>query len=121
MKLLIDRGQNIHGIYSWSFGPDWDIMINKWNIPFCDDQTMATVDELVTNSPNLIFCVTHIKHPFLIDGDSIGDGLTNTQRSIINDVAEITFKQQLREYFATRLQHRRHEVILYDFGKRLFS
>lgn len=84
-------------------------------MPVVPKEIMAQVDKIVTNSPNKVFCVTHIKHPLLLK--SYGATLPEKYNNVKE---EITFKQDLRHYFALRLQHRRYPVELYEFGKRLF-
>lgn len=61
-------------------------------------------------NPSKIFCVTHIKHPLLLE-DTAGKEIENYG---------LDYKRQLRNYFAVRLMHRKYEVELYEFGKRLF-
>jgi hypothetical protein len=121
MKLIIDRAQTKSGIYSVSFGPDFDILIfrEEFYLPSINKEIMSEVDRIITNSPNLVFCVTHIKHPLLIENCNPND--FSTRQGFFENIDEIIFRKKLRDYFAIRLIHRRYPVELYDFGKRLFK
>lgn len=117
MKLIIDRFSNNSNIYSFEFGPDFDISIGFWRIERQDDETMAEIDKIITKSVELKFCVLYIKHPFLLEQcEQPGYSSSNLWKGI----TEITFRKKLRDYFALRLLHRRHPVELYEFGRRLF-
>jgi hypothetical protein len=118
--LIVDRGQTKKGIYTFEFGVEQDILIGRWEIYMnaVKPDIMSQVDELVTNSPSKVFCVTHIKHPLLMEDYS--DDL-NTRSGFFGAVDEISIKKKLRNYFAVRLTYRRYPVELYDFGRRLFK
>lgn len=112
MKLIIDRGIDKPAIYSFSFGMDFDVLIGSWDIYInsIPKETMSDIDKIVTNSPDLVFCVTHIKHPLLLEG----------KFSLNDDYYGYSSCKDLREYFALRLIHRRYDLKLYEFGKRFF-
>ncbi|MFW6272697.1 MAG: hypothetical protein ACOC2U_02820 [bacterium] len=113
MILYIDRGITERGLYRFDFGIDFDILIASYAIQMNTvREDMATIDKIVTNSPSLVFCVTHIKHPMLLEKGS---------DSFPNGILKDFNRKKLRNYFALRLIHRRHEVKLYENGKRLFN
>ncbi len=116
MVLVIDRGIDKRGIYTYSLGIEFDVMIGSWDIYInsVPKETMADLDMIITKSPDLVFCVTHIKHPLLLEGRS------NDSKTIDTDFLEVV-RRNLREYFALRLIHRRYELKLYEFGKRIFN
>jgi hypothetical protein len=110
MKLIIDRCSTKRFIYSFGLGPDYDILVGQWNIPFVKcKETMSEIDRLITNSIDLKFCVLNLKHPLLIESN-------NSLEKFGHD-----YKPILREYFALRLIHRRFSVELIEVGKRLFD
>jgi hypothetical protein len=108
MKLIIDRFSTKKNIYSFGFGPDFDILVAQWNIPFVKcKETMAEIDRLISNSIDLKFCVLNLKHPLLIES-------TKDLEKYGHD-----YKPIIREYFALRLIYRRFPVELIEIGKRL--
>jgi len=120
MKLIIDRGSTDKDMYTVEFGPDFDVLIGTWSIwmKAVDKKTMAEADRIFTNSPNKVFCVTHIKHPLLLESYNEGPVTLQTFWPRVDDKM---LRQPLREYFALRLIHRRYPVDLYEIGKRLFN
>jgi len=118
MKLIIDRFSTNKKVYSFEFGPSFDISIGYWEIEKHDAKTMAEIDKIVTGSAELKFCVLYIKHPFLVEQYYEQD---NISANIWRGMTEITFRKQLRDYFALRLIHRRDNVELIEIGKRLFK
>jgi len=109
MKLIIDRSSTKKNIYSFGFGPEFDILVGQWNIQFIKcNETMAEIDRIITNSVDLKFCVLNLKHPLLIES-------TKDLERYGHD-----YKPILREYFALRLIYRRSEFQLIELGKRLF-
>jgi len=115
MILIVDRGSTKKDIYTYEFGVQQDVMIGSWDIYMnsIPKETMADLDMIITKSPDLVFCVTHIKHPLLVEGRS-------NDSTIATDFLEVV-RRNLREYFALRLIHRRYPVKLYEFGKRIFN
>lgn len=109
MKLIIDRMINQKGIYSVAFGPDFDVLIYKENfyINIIPKEIMSDIDLIVTNSPNLIFCVLYIKHPVIMKDYTI--------------FTEEHYKIKIRTFFAIRLKYRKHPVELFEDGRRLFK
>jgi len=116
MKLIINRGVSQKDIYQVSFGPDYDILIFDYSFPMnvVDTKVMKDIDYIVTNSPDLVFCVTHIKHPVLRK-----EYHTPNEQPFFGRCDSV-YKSQLRNYFAIRLRHRRQPVEVIDFGQRLF-
>jgi len=120
MKLIIDRFYEYKELYTVQFGMDYDVIIFKCDFPKSifsidtDDyaEVIKGIDKIITNSPNLVFCVTHIKHPLLLKNFKKQNPHWGTS---IED-----HKKKLRNFFAVRLKYRQHKVELIEFGRRLF-
>jgi hypothetical protein len=120
MVLIVDRGSTENGIYSFSFGADFDVLINTWKFPIhgIDKEELSDVDKIITNSISLTFCVLYLKHPLLLkDYNSSNESFHNR---FFNNLDDRIYKRKLREYFALRLIHRRFPILLTEFGNRLF-
>lgn len=115
MILVVDRGSTKKGYYSFSFGVDYDVSIIQESIWMSGvgKEMMADIDKIITNSISLIFCVTHLKHPLIMESN---DKPQNNHSFFSFGLA----RNILREYFTLRLIHRRSEVQLIEIGKRLF-
>jgi len=108
MKLIIDRFTRNESLYQIDFGVDYYILIGHWMfvknlLTFPEELTL--LDKLVTNSPDLSFCVMNLKNPILLKDNNWH----------IN-----TFRKDLRDFWTIRLKHRKSPIDLIEFGKRLF-
>jgi hypothetical protein len=119
VKLIIDRGSTIEGIYRVEYGVDFDVMIGYWDfhMQLINSKTMSEIDMIITKSVELKNCVLYMKHPLLLENTTED---FSDQKGFFNTFEEVSVRKNLRNFFAVRLTHRRYQVDLIDLGRRLF-